>query len=440
MRADRPGAIGWRCGVLIDGSGAAPIEDAALILNGGRIAEVGPWTAEHETLFGPGANWDLRGNTVVPGLVDAHAHLCLGSPVSAAWSAAEADPVGIVAWGLTAGLAALQSGITTVVDVGSRDGLALRVADLIDAGLALGPRVLAAGAAITTTGGHGEDFGAIADDQVELVRAVRTAVAGGADVIKIMVTGGAIDPSSNRRRAQYSELELRAAIDDAHRLGRRVIGHANATEGITRAVAAGIDIVAHCNWLGAAPATVELDWPTVDAMADRHVWIDLNIEGALRDLHQTDGHIACWPEGEPFPTTRWELLTPLRRRGVELYVTSDAFGPGIGGFTESLRQLRLRWDLSAEELISLVTGNPARALGLDNDRGLLVPSLRADILVLDGDLRADHNALLRPAAVYRDGTRVASDGWMSLPAVAAASGVEAAAQQDVLTAALRELT
>lgn len=437
--ADPSGVRAWRCGVLIDGSGAAPLEDAALILEDGRIAEVGPWTAQHDTTYGPSGSRDLRGHTVVPGLIDAHAHLCLGSPTSVAWSGAAADPVGIVAWGLAAGLAALQSGITTVIDVGSRDGLALRVAELIDTGLALGPHVLAAGAAITTTGGHGADFGAVADDQSELVRAVRTTVAGGADLIKIMVTGGAIDPSSNRRRAQYSEKELRAAIDDAHRLGRRVVGHANATEGITRAVAAGIDVVAHCNWLGPDPATVVLDWSTVDAMVERHVWIDLNIAGALRDLQHTDGAVLYWPEAELVPSTRWELLAPLRRHGVELYVTSDAFGPSIAGFTESLRQLRLRWDLPAEELVRLVTGQPARALGLD-DRGLLAPGARADVLVLAGDLRHDQDPLLRPTAVYRDGQPVVCGGRMSLPPVAVAAGVESAAQQDLLTAVLPDLT
>lgn len=430
----------WRCGLLIDGSGAAAVEDAALVIDDGRIVQVGAWNADYDRLSRSSASQDLRGHTVIPGIIDAHTHLCLGSPASPAWTAAAADPIGIVAWGLASGLAALQSGITTVVDVGSRDGLALRVAEVIDAGLAVGPKVLAAGAAITTTGGHGTEFGMRADDQAELVRAVRAAVAGGADVIKIMVTGGAIDPSSNRRRAQYSEQELRAAIDDAHRLGRRVVGHANATEGITRAVAAGIDIVAHCNWLGSDPGTVEVDWPTVAAMADQRVWVDLNIEGALRDLKETDGRVVSWPAGEPVPNTRWELLAPLRRRGVGLYVTSDAFGLSIGGLTESLGQLHRRFDLPVEVLVNLVTGKPARALGLDRERGQLVPAARADAVVLSGDLRENPDSLLTPVAVYRDGAQVVSDGRVSMPRAAAASGREAAAQRDLLSAVWKDLT
>jgi len=436
----RPGPTAWRCGVLIDGSGEDAVEDVALVLDDARIVAIEPWTRRHAATYGPDGHRDLRGHTVLPGIVDAHAHLCLGSPGSAAWAKAGTDAIGTVAWGLASGVAALQSGITTVVDAGSRDGLALRVAEMIDTELATGPTVLAAGAAITTTGGHGADFGSPADDQTDLVRAVRATVARGADLVKIMVTGGAIDPSSNRRRAQYTEGELRAAIDDAHRLGRCVVGHANATEGIVRAVAAGIDIVAHCNWLGAQPATVEVDWPTVESMARQKVWIDLNIEGAMRDLLDIDGAVQSWPDDEPTPGTRWELLQPLRRRGVGLYLTSDAFGPSIGRFTESLRQLRVRWNLPAEELVALVTDQPARALGFGGVRGLLAAEARADILVVSGDLRADPGALLRPVSVYRDGSEVVSGGRLSPPAAAGRSVLESAAQQDLLTAVFRELT
>ncbi|WP_142065272.1 hypothetical protein [Pseudonocardia kunmingensis] len=89
--------------------------------------------------------------------------------------------------------------------------------DLVRSGVAAGPRVLAAAEAITTTAGHGEDIGTPADDAIQIRTAVRRLVARSADLIKIMVTGGATDPHTNRRHAQYSTEELRAAIDDAHR-------------------------------------------------------------------------------------------------------------------------------------------------------------------------------------------------------------------------------
>lgn len=439
MRATPTNRSVLRCGTVIDGSGSVAREDIALVVDGDRILSIEPWRDRADSDAESGNFRDLRGHTIVPGLIDAHAHLCLGAPGSAGWASAATDPIGIVAWGLASGVAALQTGITTIVDVGSHAGLALRVASLIDAGLAVGPRVMAAGAAITTTAGHGAEFGTPADSAAEIVHAVRTAVADGADVIKIMVTGGATDPSSNRRRAQYTQDELHAAIDDAHRLGKRVIGHANATEGITRAVRAGIDIVAHCNWLGTSPATVDVDMKTVEAMARQKVWIDLNVKGALRDLKGTDGAVLSWPDATPEPTTRWELLQPLRRRGVGLYLTSDAFGPSVGGFTQSLREGRMRWDLAAEELIALVSGEPARGLGLDDEVGTLAPGRVADMVVLRGDLRSDPDALIRPVSVYRGGVEVVAGGRLRPPAAALASSAEVAAQQDLLDAVFEQL-
>ncbi|MEJ7704422.1 MAG: hypothetical protein WKF47_12455 [Geodermatophilaceae bacterium] len=105
-----------------------------------------------------------------------------------------------MAWGLSSCAAALVAGITTVVDCGSRSGLALTVRDLVASGVASGPRVLAAAEAVTTTAGRGEDIGIIADDAAGMRTAVRRLVARSADLIKIMVTGGATDPHTNRRR------------------------------------------------------------------------------------------------------------------------------------------------------------------------------------------------------------------------------------------------
>jgi imidazolonepropionase-like amidohydrolase len=429
----------FRCGVLIDGSGGDALTDMAMHVQGERIVGLEPWRDgldegnDHERFV------DLSECTVIPGLIDAHAHLCLGAPGSRGWTRAATDDVGIVMWGQAAATASLLTGVTTVVDVGSPRGLAIRLRDLLADGLAAGSRVFAAGSPITTTAGHGFEMGTFADSTAELVSSVRRTLAAGADLIKIMVTGGATDPSTNRRRAQYSEKQLSAGIADAHRLGMRVVGHANATEGITRAVNAGIDIVAHCNWLGREAGTLDVDRETVQTMARRQTSIDLNIQGALRDLAETDGVLLSWPYSTPEPTTRWELLQPLRVEGIPLYLTSDAFGPGVGAFTDSLTQLRSRWGLTAEELVSLVTSAPARALGIDDDYGRLAGGATADILVLPGDYRTDLTALLRPRYVYVDGKLVAADGRLVPPTASLSASTEQAAQQQLLDTVFQEL-
>ncbi len=428
-----------RCGTFIDGTGANAAEDIAIEIDGGAIKSIAPWRDWEARVDQVSAFKDLTGRTVIPGLIDGHTHICLGASRNEGGAATGNDPVGIVAWGLASGVAALLSGVTTVLDAGSQDGLALRVAALVNAGLAAGPRILAVGPAITTTAGHGPAFGTAADSAVEIVRAVRKTVAAGADFIKIMVTGGAITPKSNRRRAQYSQAELDAAIDDAHRLGKSVIGHANATEGITRAVRAGIDIVAHCNWLGSTPGTIEVDFDTVDAMVRQGVWIDLNIEGAFREFETTDGVVVSKTDDGIVPSNRWELLKPLRARGVGLYLTSDGFGPNVGSFTSALCEARSVCDISAEELISLVSGKPAEALGLDAEIGSLQVGKSADLVVLDGDLRKDPQALLRPVSVYRGGAEVVSGGMLRPPSTALQAGAAGVAQQEWLDSVFREL-
>ena len=424
-----------RCGVFIDGSGIPASEDTGVVIDGDEIVAIAPWGE----LGVSGEYRDFRHCTVIPGIIDGHTHICLGSPSSPSWTTTAGDPIGVVAWGLASSCASLLSGVTTVIDAGSSDGLALRVSALIKSGVALGSRVLAAGPAITTTGGHGASFGIRADNTDEIVKAVRANVSAGADYVKIMVTGGAITPQSNRRRSQYGQDELDAAIADAHRLNRKVIGHANCTEGITRSVRAGIDIVAHCNWLGERPGTVEVDLHTVDLMEAQGTWIDLNIQGAFRDIEEADGRVVSVQPDDPTPRTRWELLRPLAERGIGIYLTSDGFGPSIGSFTKQLSVVESRDVASPEGLVSHVTSSPAKALGLAERLGSLQVGKLADLVVLDGDLRADRACLVKPLSVFRSGVEEVSDGLLRPPPLLGRAGMELNAQADLLATVFREL-
>lgn len=432
-----PTELELRCGLLVDGSGRAAREDVSVVVEQGVVAAVSPWR-DLEAHRGRRVV-DLSDATVTPGLIDGHAHLCWGSPQSPAWAGLPGDPAALVAWGLASASAALTAGITTVVDCGSPHGLALRVRDLIASGVASGPTVLAAGEAITTTGGHGAFIGTPADTAAEMRTAVRGLVSRDADLIKIMVTGGATDPHTNRRLAQYSRDELLAGITDAHRLGRVVVGHANATAGIASAVQAGIDVVAHCNWLGPDPGTVDVDMPTVAAMARSGTHVDLNLEGARRPLAETDGRPVGWSDLRPVPANRWQLLAPLREARVPTYLSSDAFGPAIGSFPAELAQAACEWELSLEQTIHHVTGVPAKAFGLA-DRGVVEPGRTADLTVFDGDLRTPRFSLGKPRAVFQRGRQTVDQGWLAPPGVARGHRNEAAAQQRLIDEVLDELS
>jgi imidazolonepropionase-like amidohydrolase len=317
-----------------------------------------------------------------------------------------------MAWSITSAQAALRVGVTTLRDCGAGAGITLELQRAIADGTVVGPRLQACGPAITTTAGHGEFLGTTADSADELRRRVREWCRQGVDFIKIMATGGLSDPETNRLRAQYSEAELRAAVDDAHRLQRQVVAHVNATEGIRNAVAAGVDVLAHCNWLGAEDGTIDYDQAVADEIARRRIYIDLNIEGAFRPFPTGDGWAQDWTSPGA-PQNRWQLMEAMRQAGVPIFFTSDNAGPRLAEFPRLLVEAGRQGELSAEELIWRATGLAAEGIGLAEQTGTIMAERAADLIIVDGDVVEDLSALLRVRAVYLAGRLVVSDNWIA---------------------------
>jgi len=402
-----------RCGRLIDGTGQPSIRDAAILIDGAQIVAVGPAADIADRPEAAGATVvDATAGTVVPGLIDGHVHIAWGTETYPAWPAARADSNLLMAWSIASAQAALRAGITTLRDCGAPGGITLQLQKAIVDGTILGPRLQVCGPAITTTAGHGEFLGTTADSSDELRRTVRTLCRQGVDFIKIMATGGSSDPETNRLRAQYSEEDLRAAIDDAHRLQRPVVAHGNATEGIRHAVAAGVDVIAHCNWLGAEDGTIDYDPAVTEEMARRSVFVDLNIAGAFRSFPNGDGWAEDW-SAPGAPQNRWELMDAMRQAGVAIFFTSDNFGPEIAHFPRLLIDAGRQGKLGVEELIWRATGLAAAGIGLGEQTGTIEAGRRADLLCVDGDLVEDPEALLRVSAVYLDGQLVVNNGWVA---------------------------
>jgi imidazolonepropionase-like amidohydrolase len=376
---------GW----LIDGTGEPARAETAVLVRDGQIADVGP-VAEIEARSGDLEHIESPGCTLIPGLIDGHAHAAWGTDAQTGWSAVRGEADLMAAWALAGLQAALAAGVTTVRDCGAPRGVTLGLKRALAAGLAVAPRLLACGPCLTTTGGHGEFIGRTADSGDDLRRAVRELCRSGADFIKIMATGGNMDPETNRLRAQYSVDELRDAIDDAHRLGRQVVTHVNATEGIRNAVAAGADVLAHCNWLGTTDGTIEYDPALAAEIARRGLVVDLNLDGATRPLATGDGWAEDW-DRPGAPRNRWDLLADMRRAGVRMFFSSDDFGPGLASFPHRLAETGSQLELAAEEVIWRATGVPAEALGLEAQVGSIQPDCAADLVLVDGWLISPAN-------------------------------------------------
>jgi len=398
---------------LVDGTGRAPVADGAVLVEGERIAFVGPRAEALARYPQPDRVVDAGGLTLLPGLIDAHVHLA-GSWVDPERRRLDDEPEYLAAWTAGAAQEVLRVGITTIGDCGARNGITLPVRDAIAQGHIAGPRIFACGPSITTTAGHGDyiGIGHEANNADELRAAVRFWVRRGIDFVKIMATGGSADPATMRRRAQYSADELRAGVADAHRLGKRVVVHVNGTEGIRNSVEAGADVLAHCNWLGLEEGTIEFDEEVVRRMADYGAMVDLNAGGVLRPLVPAEGRVLKW-HGTSEPRHRWDLVLRMKELGVRAYLTSDACGPKIATYPEQVCQFCEQGDVAPLEVIRMATQLPAQGLGLDQSIGTLEPGKLADVVAVEGDPSRDIRALTRVKLVVCSGRVVVSDGLLA---------------------------
>lgn len=409
-----------RADTLLDGTGAPAIRGgAAVLIADGTIQAVGP----RDAVAAPSDAEivELTGETtILPGIVDGHVHLMLGVPNDPFHTLAQteypADRSRMLLWGAANALACLASGLTTIFDCGGPGDATMLLRDAIKSGLVVGPRMLVAGAPITTTAGHCNWLGNRADNEDEVVKAVRTLVQQGADFVKVMATGGSLTPASNRYTCQYSQEEMSAIATEAHRLRRRVVAHCNAADGIRRSTVAGIDTLAHCNWLGSTPDYLDYDDDVAKQMGAQGMCVDLNIGAAVSRLADHDGVLREWPHQSPMPETRWEICKHMQRYGVGVYLSSDAIGRDYAILPRNLIGMPARYGDTPSDLISRVSSVPARAMGLQDQIGTLKPGLSGDLLLVRGDAERDLGGLALPELVILRGEVVAERGKVRLAA------------------------
>jgi imidazolonepropionase-like amidohydrolase len=384
---------------LFDGTGPALIRDPVVVIEGGVIRDVCSGGRVPATPGG-GTVIDLPGATLLPGLVDTHVHLAFD---------ASADPVGnlarrrddeIAAAMAEAGRAALRGGVTTIRDLGDYGYLSLGLR-----GQAGQPTVVAAGPPITTPGGHCHYLGGAAAPTCEGVRAaVREHACRGVDVVKIMASGGNLTPGSRQDLAQFPPEVLRAAVDEAHRLGLPVTAHAHAVSAIADAVEAGADGLEHVSFW--TEAGVDAPAVLIRLIAARQIAV-----GATLGMVPVPGM-----SPPPALAVRMPAMIANMRRlcesGALMVAGTDA---GIAPVKPhdvvryapaALRQL----GLSPADALRAITSVAAGVCGLGHRKGRIAPGFDADILAVDGDPVADPEALHRIRAVYARGTTVTRPG------------------------------
>lgn len=401
--------VAVRAGALIDGTGAAPVHDAVIVIRGDRIEAAG-----RDVLVPAGARViDLSSYTVLPGFIDAHVHLASrpvgeGDWVHRAVTESEGDDA---LWGALHSRVTLLAGFTTVRDVGGDDFADVALKRAIDAGRVAGPRMVAAGHLIGISGGHCDANGyapeglvrergplegiAAGADQVR--EAVRLQVKYGAGVIKVCATGGVLSQGDEIGAQQMTEDEMRAAVETARLLGRRVAAHAHGTEGIKAAVRAGVTSIEHGSFL---------DAEAVRLMVEHGTWlVPTLLAGDAVGSPQAAARLPPWAE------EKGRRAFDAMQRSIRLAVAGGvkiALGTDAGVFPHgwNAREFELLVNLGGmtpAQALRAGTMNAATLLGMEHDVGSVEAGKFADLVAISGDPLADITRLQHPVFVMKGG-------------------------------------
>jgi imidazolonepropionase-like amidohydrolase len=333
---------------------------------------------------------DMSSRTVLPGLIDTHVHLT-GSPGRAFWSEAVNTEEYDALVGARNARVTLRAGFTTVRDLGSGrlNGFALRRA--IEEGLVPGPRMLAAGQALSMIGGHGDVAGFRPDVNEALdghntctgadqcAAKVREIAKLGADVIKFHATGGVLSQGDKGLGQAFTDEEMKAIVSTAHALGLKAAAHAHADAGIAAAVRAGVDSIEHGTF--ASPATIQL-------MKQRGT-VFVPTLMAFTGIRERLGKGVYTPRVED--KVRMTLSEVgkaarlARSAGVPVIFGTDAGVYEHGRNAEEFGQLVDLVGMSPAEALASATTNAARLLGIEGQVGRIAPGYSADLIAVTGD-------------------------------------------------------
>jgi imidazolonepropionase-like amidohydrolase len=405
----QPQTVAIRAGTLIDGKGGAPLHGAVVVVQDGRITAVdsaGRVPARATVI-------DLSRATLLPGFIDSHVHLAdrpvgEGDWVNRAVRESAADDA---IFGVRNARLTLEAGFTTVRDVGGPYFANVALKNAINAGRVPGPRMVAAGHLIGISGGHcdvngfpagmfGHEPGpleGIANGADEIREAVRLQVKYGADVIKICATGGVLSQGDEIGAQQYTEEEMRVAVETARMLGRRVAAHAHGLEGIMAATRAGVTSIEHGSFMNEEAARLMVQngtWYVPTLLAGYNVGSPSG-SARLPEWAARKGRMA------------WAALQQGVRiavaAGVKIALGTDAGVFPHGTNAKEFELLVTVAGMTPMQSIQAGTMNAATLLGMEHDVGSIEPGKFADLVAVGGDPLQDITQLQHPVFVMKGG-------------------------------------
>jgi imidazolonepropionase-like amidohydrolase len=392
-----------RAARLIDGRSATPILDAVVVVEGERIVSVGSKLAipsGTEVI-------DLPTSTLLPGLIDCHTHVTGGDPGDYYEKTFRRSPIDSAVQAHVYARRTLEAGFTTVRDVGAAEFVDVALRKAIDAGVVVGPRMQVATLAIGATGGHADltgfspylsfkEFSAVADGIDEIRKAVRTRVKNGADLIKVIATAGVLSEEASVGAPQYSQDELDALVREASMWDKKVAAHAHGSEGIKRAVRAGVASIEHGSLL---------DDEGIRLMKERGTYLVADIyndDYILAEYARLKYPDAIIEKEKQVGRLQRENFARAVRAGVKIAFGTDA-GVYPHGWNARQFAYMVKGGLTPFQAIQSATAAAADLLGWGDRVGALAPGLLADIVAVDGDPLADVTTLERVRFVMKGG-------------------------------------
>ena len=405
-----------RAGRLVDVESGEVLSDRAIVVRGDRIESV---VAADAAPSGVATTIDLSGSTVLPGLIDCHAHM-IGEVESGHGYAGLVTRSGAqeALSGVRNARETVMAGFTTVRDVGTfRAFVDVALRDAIEAGDVVGPRMLCAGAYVTCAGGGGDVTGlapdvdavvpidlrfGVANSPDEVRARVRKILHGGADFIKVIATGAVLTEGTMPGAPEFSEAEIRAAVEEAALNGTVVAAHAHGAEGIKRSVRAGVRSIEHGSLM---------DEEAIELMADRGTYLVADIY--FGDWIEEEGRRAGWSADV---LRKNEETTEAQRQGFAKAVQAGvnlAYGTDSGGYPHAWvgKQFAymVRYGMTPIEAIRSATVSAAELLGWGDRVGAVTPGSFADLVAVPGDPTEDVT-LLEDVPFVMKGGRVLKGG------------------------------
>jgi imidazolonepropionase-like amidohydrolase len=401
-KKESPKRLAIKAGRLLDTRTGAVVNNAFILIEDDKISAVGPNVtvpASYEVI-------DLKDKFVLPGLIDCHTHVT-GQPENFYEDLFRKSPIDTAVTAHIYARRTLEAGFTTIRDVGASEYIDVALRNAINAGKLPGPRMQVATLALSATGGHGDLNGfspylrfngldRVADGPDELRKLIRQNIKYGADLIKLLATAGVLSEEESVGAPQYSQEEMNAVVEEARMWGRKVAAHAHGTEGIKRAIRAGVASIEHGSFIDAEGIQLLKErgaYLVADIYNDDYILAEFAKMGYPEKIIEKERKVG---------RTQRENFQKAALAGVKIAYGTDA-GVYPHGWNGKQFAHMVKWGLTPLHAIQAATVNAADLLGWNEKVGVLAPGAFADIIAVEGDPLKDVTELERVKFVMKGG-------------------------------------